>query len=235
MTAIKIMIVSLTCIGSYLLGSIPFSVWGGQLIKGTDLRTQHTHNPGGFNAIRTFGPGIGLIIMFLDLLKGVLTIALIDHIYSIPYFVTEDASNNYYTIMCILGPALCVMGHNYSIWLKFRGGQGLGVLMGVLMYFNPLVLMFYLLAFMVFVGIFKAIPRVAGFVIVLLCVPVALFMPIGPPWSNILVNLVVGANGLVHLTAGLIITGMNLALLIKLVGNLFTGSSIGKRKIIETS
>ena len=111
MALINILWATIAGISAYLVGSIPFSLWVGRLAKGVDLREHNTGNPGGFNALRTFGPKLGFPILFLDELKGVITIALIDHLFSLQYFVESDGSNITHTIMCIIGPALCILGH----------------------------------------------------------------------------------------------------------------------------
>ena len=101
MIFLKIILVCIACLGSYIIGSIPFSVWIGKLVKGTDLRNKKTGNPGGFNALRTFGPKIGLPIMFLDFFKGTITIALLDHLFSFDYFIASNGSNIWHILACI--------------------------------------------------------------------------------------------------------------------------------------
>ncbi len=228
MAAIDILWIILACIGSYLLGSIPTSVWLGQLVKGKDLRDYNTGNPGAMNAVRTFGITFGYIVLLLDCFKGTLAIALIDHIFSLKHFIALDGSNIYHTFMCILGPGLCVIGHNYPIWLKFNGGQGLGVFVGTLFYFNPLVMIAYSIFFMFLTLAFKMPVRYIGTIVVLLCIPVALILPIGPPWSNILMDWVIGANGFLHLTSGLIVLSLDIALLIRLLESVKKKIPIGR-------
>ena len=78
MALINILWVVLACLGAFLLGSIPFSVLIGVLATGKDLRQYNIGNPGGFNSLLTYGPAIGLPIIFLDILKGTVSIILID-------------------------------------------------------------------------------------------------------------------------------------------------------------
>lgn len=233
MAAIDILWLILACIGAYLIGAIPFSVWVGKLVKGQDVREHHTQNPGGMNAIRTFGLGLGLVILFLDIFKGTLTIALMDHIFSLDYFVVGNGSNICHTLACIIGPGLCVLGHTYSIFIKFEGGQGLGVFMGVLTYTQPLALIFYLFGFIFLTVVFKLNVRTVGFIVVLLCVFVALFIPIGPPWNNLMMDFTVGPNSLLHLTQGLLTFSMLLVLLARFFENLIKKTAMGKKRGIE--
>ena len=227
MQTIDILWVILTCIGAYLLGSIPFSVWIGKLLKGIDLRDYNTGNPGAVNATKTFGFSVGLLVMILDMLKGSLTIFLIDKIYSLQHFVSVEGKNPLYTIMCIAGPALAVVGHNYSIWLGFEGGQGMGVFMGVLLYMNPLIYLITGFGLLIPSAIFKKSGRVSAGIGVSLGVPAALFLPIGPPWTSIYLNLALGVNGFAHLTQALVVTAMIIGLFSSVLKNFYTKSSRG--------
>ena len=229
MLIVDIIWIIVGCIGSYLLGSIPTAYWLGYIFKGKDIREHNTGNVGGMNAVRTFGFTFGIIVLFIDLFKGSLTIALIDHLYSLEHFELSYGYNYIHTIMCLLGPTCAVLGHIYPVWLKFDGGQGLGVFMGVLMYVNPLVLWFYFFGFIFLTLVFKLPVRYVGTIVVLLCVPVAFFMPLGPPWGNILMDLALGAGGFFHLTQGLIVAAMDFALLSRLLENIIKGSSQGER------
>lgn len=185
MALINILWLIFAFLGSYLLGSIPFSVWIGKLLKGIDLREHNIKNPGGMNAVMTFGRGIGLLIMLLDFAKGALLIGLIDHIFSLDYFYANDGSNIWYTIAVILGPMFGILGHNYPIWLKFKGGQGLGVFMGAIWYLNPLLFTFYAVGVIFIVVIVKMNVRYGTMVVILLDIILSLFIPISPPWVNI--------------------------------------------------
>ena len=232
--SIDILWIILACIGSYLLGSIPFPVLLGRLIKGMDIREQNTKNPGGFNAVRSFGVAIGLPIMFLEFLKGTVTIVFIDKIFALEHFVAVDGSNFVHSFMCILGPTLCVLGHNYNIWLKFEGGQGLGVFMGTLFYVNPLILTFYLIFFLLMVGLAKMKTRTVGTIVVILCIIPGVLLSLSPPWVSISLFWKISYLIPVFPTQGLLIASMDIALLIKLFQNIVFGSKIGQENVLET-
>ncbi|MBN1328688.1 MAG: glycerol-3-phosphate acyltransferase [Candidatus Heimdallarchaeota archaeon] len=234
MALLDILWIGLACIGSYLLGSIPFPVILGKLFKGMDIREKNTKNPGGFNAVRTFGLKIGFPIMFLEFFKGSITIILIDKIFALDYFIAGDGSNFAHSFMCILGPALCVLGHNYNVWLKFKGGQGLGVFMGTIFYVNPLILSLYLFLFILMIGLFKMKTRSVGIIIVILCIIPGLFLPLSPPWANISLFWTIGSPAFIFPIQTLLIVSMDIALLIKLFHNLFVGSNVGQEKVLET-
>ena len=184
MLAIYILCVILACLGGYLLGSIPFSVWIGKRATGIDLRNHGVKNPGGMNSVVIYGMKIGLPIIILDFLKGSITIALIDQLFSLDFFIAPDGANIWHTLASILGPVCCIAGHNYSIFLKFEGGQGLGVFLGVTWYLNPILFVFYGIGIILAMLLFKANVRIGTLVIIILEIILIMFIRINPPWSH---------------------------------------------------
>ncbi len=213
MALINILWLILACLGSYLLGSIPFSVWIGKLLKGIDLREHNIKNPGGMNAVMTFGRAIGLAIMLLDFGKGALLIGLIDHIFSLEYFTNDGGI--WYTLAVILGPMFGILGHNYPVWLKFKGGQGLGVFMGAIWYLNPLLFTFYALGVMFIVVVVKMNVRYGTMVVILLDIVFSLFMPISPPWVNIHLNEFIWSPSFMNVKLMFIFLGMFVMLFLR--------------------
>lgn len=113
--------VFLVIIAAYFLGSIPFGylvarVWN------IDIRQHGSGNVGATNVLRTLGPLPGLLVFCLDLLKG-----------AVPVWAALYLTNEPWLIL--LAGVMAVIGHTYSIFLKFKGGRGaatgLGVLLGV--------------------------------------------------------------------------------------------------------
>ncbi|NHJ40567.1 MAG: glycerol-3-phosphate acyltransferase [Asgard group archaeon] len=223
MAAINILWIVLACIGAYFLGSIPFSVWIGKLAKGVDLRKHNVKNPGGMNAVMTYGHAIGIPILLLDFFKGTLTIALLDHIFSIEYFVAGDGSNIWYTLAVFLGPMFCILGHNYPIWLKFDGGQGLGVFMGVMLYLNPILFTFYSLGMIFIMLVVKIKLRYGTMLVIILDILLALFMQINPPWSKLPYNKFSIIPSFIQLKLALILTFMFLLIFIRALQAMIEG------------
>jgi acyl-phosphate glycerol 3-phosphate acyltransferase len=231
MQTINILWLSLACLGSYFLGSIPFSVWIGHLFRGKDLREHNVGNPGGMNAVMTFGPAIGILVLFLDFFKGTLTIALIDHLFSIEYFIAENGTNIWYTLAIILGPTFCILGHNYSFWLGFEGGQGVGVFLGVLLYLNPLVFVFHNL-FIIGIGLTKKVTVRTGKIIdIFLDTILILLLPLTPPWSLIAVNDFLWENSFIQLKAAVVLLVMALTLLARSLQSVAQNKKTGSWKV----
>ncbi len=110
---------------SYLLGSIPFSQLVALFAKGIDLRKVGTRNVGGNNLIQNVGAGWGVLGGGLDVLKGAAAMWIAQSL-GVPYPVWFAA-----------GLAV-VAGHNWSIFLGFRGGKGLATGAGAIAWVAPL-------------------------------------------------------------------------------------------------
>ena len=106
---------------SYLIGSIPTAYIFGRLLKGIDIREHGSGNVGATNAFRVLGKGPGTIVLILDILKGVIVTTLIVKISGI-----MDSW------MPVLLGLIAVCGHNWTIFLNFKGGKGIATGLGVL-------------------------------------------------------------------------------------------------------
>jgi len=111
---------------SYLIGAIPFSFVITKLFKHKDLRALGSGNVGATNAFRNFGPAIGIPALILDIAKGAIPVTLIAT-------ATYDHSQlPISSIRLILG-IVSICGHNWTIFLKFKGGKGIATSLGVLL------------------------------------------------------------------------------------------------------
>lgn len=110
---------------AYLIGNISFSVLIGKLFFKKDVRNYGSGNAGTTNAIRAFGAKIGVLTFIGDVLKGVLA-AFIGK-----YFGGTDG-------LYIAG-IMVIIGHNYPVFLKFKGGKGVATTIGVMFVVIPLI------------------------------------------------------------------------------------------------
>jgi glycerol-3-phosphate acyltransferase PlsY len=109
----------------YLLGSIPSAYLIARLVKGVDIRKVGGGNVGTLNAMREIGPLPGWGVFLADVAKGALAVLIAQWLGVHLYWVFAAGF-------------LAVVGHNWPVWLKFRGGQGLATTMGVLAVFSPI-------------------------------------------------------------------------------------------------
>jgi glycerol-3-phosphate acyltransferase PlsY len=115
-----------SCLGAYILGSIPTAVWIGKLFFGVDVRQHGSGNAGATNTLRTLGKPAGFTVLFIDFLKGFAAAKLV--VFD-PAMIagTED----YLNMQMLLG-ALAVVGHVYPIFAGFKGGKGIATLIGLI-------------------------------------------------------------------------------------------------------
>ena len=126
---------------AYLLGSTPTGYLAGRLLKGADIREHGSKSTGATNVLRVLGKWPALVVLLIDVLKGVGAIVLIRWLclwlYTLPS-VTPPTGLDQQTwtpwAVCLAGLAVLV-GHSRSIWLNFTGGKsaatGLGVLLAM--------------------------------------------------------------------------------------------------------
>ena len=104
----------------YLLGSIPTAYIVGRLLKGVDIRQIGDGNMGAANTFRQLGPKAGIIVGIIDAGKGALAV-LIAQAASLPL------------VAVLLTGTAVVVGHNWPVFLGFRGGRGEATTIGVLL------------------------------------------------------------------------------------------------------
>jgi glycerol-3-phosphate acyltransferase PlsY len=103
---------------SYLLGSIPFAQIIAKTVKGIDLRKVGSLNVGARNLTRSVGLGWGVLGGLLDFSKGYFSLILAQRL-GLPYPTY------------LLAGTAAMVGHNWPIWLRFRGGKGLATAAGI--------------------------------------------------------------------------------------------------------
>jgi glycerol-3-phosphate acyltransferase PlsY len=112
------MIPALAFVFGYLLGSIPFGMLLTRAAGGPDLRAIGSGNIGATNVLRTGRKGLAAATLLCDALKGTAAVLLTAH------YATPDAA-----LVAGLGAFL---GHLFPVWLKFKGGKGVAVYIGLL-------------------------------------------------------------------------------------------------------
>lgn len=117
---------------SYLLGSIPFGLILLLILRGVDVRKMGSGNIGAVNVGR-ISPALGVLTLVLDAAKGFAGVALTAVI--LTHFRSIDRVGTY----IVLGAsALCaVVGHVFSVWLRFHGGKGVATGLGACMAVVP--------------------------------------------------------------------------------------------------
>jgi glycerol-3-phosphate acyltransferase PlsY len=111
---------------SYFLGSIPTGfLWG--KARGIDIRTVGSGNIGATNVMRALGKGPGIAVLLIDAAKGLIPVFFMPRIF-------PEVERAVLQIVCCVG---VIAGHNWTCWLKFRGGKGVATSAGALLAFLP--------------------------------------------------------------------------------------------------
>ena len=122
---------------AYLLGSIPFGLLIAK-VKGVNIREHGSKNIGATNVARVLGKPFGLLCFFLDVLKGFAPVCIIGSIAGL-FGESIDSYDIKNLVFWITVAISTVLGHTYSVFLKFGGGKGVATTLGsVLAMWPPL-------------------------------------------------------------------------------------------------
>ena len=128
----SVAICALAALLAYLAGSIPFGLLIG-FAKGIDVRKAGSGNIGATNVLRVVGKPWGALAFLLDFLKGVAG-ALLAPAAAASLLGAESGVPN---LAAIIGGLGAVAGHNWPVWLRFKGGKGVATSAGMLVAIVP--------------------------------------------------------------------------------------------------
>ncbi|MEX2016480.1 MAG: glycerol-3-phosphate 1-O-acyltransferase PlsY [Candidatus Hydrogenedentales bacterium] len=122
--SLAVVYTALAIVLAYVLGSIPTGLWLGLRFRGIDIREHGSRNIGATNTLRVLGKALGAIALTGDIAKGLVAVLLIGQLSPHAY-----------------GPLACgiaaILGHTFSIFLRFRGGKGVATSAGVFLALTP--------------------------------------------------------------------------------------------------
>jgi acyl phosphate:glycerol-3-phosphate acyltransferase len=134
----------LVALGAYLIGSIPSGYLAGRA-KGIDLRKEGSGNIGATNALRVLGKKWGYLVFAADIFKGWFSVTL-------AYALANRYAPDQVTAAGILAALFVVVGHNFPVWLGFKGGKGIATSGGIMIALFPI--WTFLVAFAVWMALF---------------------------------------------------------------------------------
>jgi glycerol-3-phosphate acyltransferase PlsY len=154
--------ISVVIVG-YLVGSIPFGVLVGKLFARVDIRNFGSGKIGTTNVLRTVGKKAAALVLLLDLLKGALAVVFAGLIVGRNYLVINDFGLGLLVAQCLAALA-AMAGHNWSVFLKFKGGRGVATFFGGLVALCPVAALFGGEVFIIGAGLtrFASLGSIAG-------------------------------------------------------------------------
>jgi len=117
----NLLYLAISAILAYLIGSIPTAYIFGRVLKNIDIREHGSGNMGATNAFRVLGKVPGSIVLVLDIIKGI-----------IPVTVLANAFGLGDALSLVIISVAAVAGHNWTVFLGFKGGKGMATSLGVL-------------------------------------------------------------------------------------------------------
>ena len=125
---------------SYLLGSIPFGLIITRIFLNKDIRNIGSGSIGTTNVLRTGKKKLAIATLLFDILKG---------------YASVIISLKYFNDLVFLSALICFIGHIFPVWIKFKGGKGVAVYLGVILALSfPLAIVFCV-TWVLFAFIFK--------------------------------------------------------------------------------
>ncbi|MBS1242368.1 MAG: glycerol-3-phosphate acyltransferase [Nitrospirae bacterium] len=111
-------------LGAYLVGAIPFGLLFGKALGGVDVRAVGSGNIGATNVLRVAGKKAAILTLVADCLKGLFPVLLAARLFS-----SE--------LISVLSGVAAILGHNFPVYLRFKGGKGVATSFGVVLAVAP--------------------------------------------------------------------------------------------------
>ena len=131
--------IALSIIIGYIFGSIPSGLVLVKMVCGIDIREYGSKNIGTTNVFRTVGGRMASIVLVADVVKGILAVLLVRYVFD---------SNLHLELFTAIA---ALLGHNYSMFLGFKGGRGVATGLGLILLFMPDVCIFSFTVWLVIV------------------------------------------------------------------------------------
>jgi glycerol-3-phosphate acyltransferase PlsY len=153
----------IVAVAAYLLGSIPTGFLVAKA-KGIDIRKTGSGNIGATNAMRVLGKPAGIFVLLMDAAKGYVACAVLPSlIHDVMGLVFYSGTGNSFqnesvelqTRLYVIAGICAVLGHNYTCWLKFKGGKGIATTAGVYLALAPWAVLVALVVFILAVLLTK--------------------------------------------------------------------------------
>jgi len=154
-------------LAAYLLGSIPFGFLLVRFFLKEDIRAKGSGNIGATNVIRSGAKKLGALTFLLDVCKGIVAVLIVSRIALAPVSDQNAAA---------LAALCAILGHIYTVWLRFKGGKGVATALGVFLALAPYAALAGLAVF-VFVFALSKYVSLASILAAIAFAPAAMLLP----------------------------------------------------------
>lgn len=210
---------------SYLVGSIPTSIIISKAVKGIDIRNYGSGNAGGTNVMRVLGWKHGVLVIFLDALKGAIAVVLIARLhYGVLPFQNVSPFDDF-TLVQIIAGISAVIGHIWTVFAGFRGGKGIATALGMLLMIITVDMLIAVGVFLIVVSISRYVSL--GSIVSAMAVPLSMIFR-----ENVLHTHIEGYNTLLPFVIGvsLLVIFTHRKNLVRLVNGTENKLSFNKKK-----
>ena len=152
---------------SYLIGSIPFSLIFANIIKGVDVRQEGSGNVGASNVLVTTGKRAAALAVLCDITKGFTAVIAARFVIG-PGFPEIPAA------------LMAILGHDFPVYLNFKGGKGISSTAGAIIAMNPYVFAVCLLFYVGFLAVTRYL--ILSSLLTLAAIPVLFYLLKDDPW-----------------------------------------------------
>lgn len=142
--------IGVVILASYLLGSIPSSIWVGKIYKGIDIREHGSGNAGATNTFRMLGWKAGAVVALIDFSKGFVAAYFV---YKLAFIIGSGPITipnwGTYAFLKIISGVSAVIGHMFPLYASFKGGKGVITAAGMLYGIEPISITLSLAVFLI--------------------------------------------------------------------------------------
>ncbi len=129
--------IAIITILSYLVGSIPTSIMVAKWKRGIDIRQHGSGNAGGTNVIRVLGWKAGVVVIAMDMAKGLFATLVIARLMYGPIPFENRTPFDDFTVVQIIAGCAAILGHIWTLFAGFKGGKGIATAAGMLIGVAP--------------------------------------------------------------------------------------------------
>jgi glycerol-3-phosphate acyltransferase PlsY len=169
---------------AYLLGSIPFGLILVRIFRKQDIREQGSGNIGATNVIRSGNKGLGAVTFLLDAAKGFIAVLFAWQLALHTHQTQLQAQN-----LAATAAVCAILGHIYTVWLRFKGGKGVATGFGVFLGIAPLSALVALIAFILVFAISRYVSLAS--IVAAIVFPVAALVRHHEPLTPLMIAVVI--------------------------------------------